>query len=46
MYEKMLEYAKKHHLQLIGNAYERGLNDFAISNENEYVTQILIKIKE
>ena len=29
-----------------GYAYEKGLNDFAICNENEYVTQILIKIKE
>ena len=26
-------------------AYEKGLNDFAISDENEYVTQILIKIE-
>lgn len=46
MYEKMLEYAEANHLQLTGYAYEKGLNDFAISNENEYVTQILIKIKE
>ncbi len=46
IYEKMLEYAEKNHLQLTGYAYEKGLNDFAISNKNEYVTQILIKIKE
>ncbi len=46
MYEKMLKYARKHQLQLIGYAYEKGLNDFAICNENEYVTQILIKIKD
>ncbi len=46
MYEKMLEYAQNNSLQLTGYAYEKGLNDFAISNENEYVTQILIKIKE
>ncbi len=45
MYEKMLEYAQKNQLQLTGYAYEIGLNDFAICNENEYVTQILIKIK-
>lgn len=45
MYEKMLEYAQKHHLQLTGYAYERGLNDFSICDENEYVTQILIKIQ-
>lgn len=46
MYGKMLEYAKENHLQLTGYAYEKGLNDFAICNENEYITQILIKIKE
>ncbi len=46
MYEKMLEYAEKNNLQLTGDAYEKGLNDFAISNEEEYVTQILIKIEE
>lgn len=46
MYEKMLEYAEKCNLQLTGYAYEKGLNDFAISDKNEYVTQILIKIKE
>ena len=45
-YEKMLQYAEENHLQLTGYAYEKGLNDFAICNENEYVTQILIKIKE
>ena len=46
MYEEMFKYAQKHHFELTGYAYERGLNDFAISNENEYVTQILIKIKD
>lgn len=46
IYEKMLEYAQKHNLILIGYAYEKGLNDFAISSESEYMTQILIKIKE
>ena len=45
MYEKMLEYAQEHHLKLTGYAYEKGLNDFAICSENEYITQILIKIK-
>lgn len=46
MYEKMLEYAQKHNLELTGFAYEKGLNDFAICDENEYITQILIKIQE
>ena len=45
MYEKMLKYAQEHHLKLTGYAYEKGLNDFAICGENEYITQILIKIK-
>lgn len=46
MYEKMLKYSEENYLKLTGYAYENGLNDFAICNENEYVTQILIKIKE
>lgn len=46
MYEKMLEYAREHHCELTGYAYEKGLNEFAIHDENEYVTQILVKIKE
>jgi len=45
IYKKMLEYAEENKLELTGYAYEKGLNDFAICNENEYVTQILIKIK-
>ena len=42
----MLKYAKEHSIELVGYAYERGLNDLAINDENKYVTQILIKIKE
>ena len=33
MYEKMLEYAQNNSLQLTGYAYEKGLNDFAISTK-------------
>ncbi len=44
MYTKMLEYAKKNHLELTGYAYEIGLNEFVISNEEEYITKIMIKI--
>ena len=29
-----------------GYAYEVGLNDFVISNPNDYVTKIMIKIEE
>ena len=42
----MLEYAQQHNLELTGFAYEKGLNDFAICDENEYITQILMKIQE
>ena len=33
MYEKMLQYAKEHHLELEGYAYEMGLNDLVIQDE-------------
>lgn len=46
MYQKMLDYSKKHDLELTGYAYEVGLNDFVISNPNDYVTKIMIKIEE
>lgn len=46
IYEKMVDYAQTNHLELTGNAYEQGINDFAISCEEDYVTQIKIKIKE
>lgn len=44
LYEKMLSFAKKYHLTLTGYAFERGLNDFVIKDDNEYVTQIMIAI--
>lgn len=44
MYEKMLNYADVHNLKLTGYAYERGMNDFAIKDENAYMTQIMINI--
>lgn len=44
LYEKMMTYANENQLLLTGNAYEMGINDFAISDEKDYVTQILIKI--
>lgn len=46
MYQKMLDYAQKHDLKLTGYAYEAGLNDFVISNLNDYITKIMIKIEE
>ena len=46
MYEKMIDYARKNNLSLTGYAYEIGLNEFAISNLEEYVTKFMIKIDE
>ncbi len=49
--KNILEHKKKNlklasNLKLIGNAYEIGLNDFAITQIDEYVTKIIIKIDE
>lgn len=43
LYQKMLDYAAANNLKLQGNCYEMGLNEFAISSEEEYVTQIEIQ---
>lgn len=44
LYEHMFEYANKHGLELEGNCYEMGLNEFAISSMDEYVTRVEIRI--
>lgn len=46
MYNKLLEYADKQHLQLSGYAYEIGLNEFLIAQPDDYITKIAIRIKE
>lgn len=46
MYEKMIAYAHQNNLLLTGYAYEIGLNEFAISSPEEYVTKFMIKIEE
>ena len=46
MYQKIMEYAKAHHIQLTGYAYEIGLNEFVIQDPQDYITQITIKIDE
>ena len=43
---KMLQYAREHHLELEGYAYEMGMNDLVIQDEGEFLTRILIKLKE
>lgn len=45
-YEKILAFAAEHHFALTGYAYEIGLNEFAISNEEDYVTRIMIKVEK
>lgn len=42
VYEKMLSFANENNLTLSGYSFECGLNEFAISSEEEYVTQIEI----
>lgn len=46
LYEKMLIFTKTNNLTLDGYSFERGINEFAISNMNEYVTQIEIHCKQ
>lgn len=44
-YGKILDYAKENNLELEGYAYEKSLNEFVVKNYEEYITQIMIKIK-
>lgn len=46
LYEKMLSFARDRKLTLSGCAFECGLNEFAISSEDEYITQIEIWCQE
>ncbi len=46
MYEKLIYYAVQNNLLLTGYAYEIGLNEFAISSPEEYVTKFMVKIDE
>lgn len=45
LYGKMLEYARLHRLHLTGYAFEYGINDFMIASDEEYITQIAIRIQ-
>lgn len=46
VYEKMLAYAKTHGLELTGYIYEMGLNEFVIQKPEDYMTQVMILIRE
>lgn len=43
---KIIEICEENRLELKGYAYEIGLNEFAISKPEEYVTKFMIKIEE
>lgn len=45
MYEALLAYANKHQLKLTGHAYEIGLNEFAITSKDDYITKFMIKVE-
>ena len=44
-YKQIIEFSKKNNLEMTGYAYEMGMNEFALSDEKDYVTKIMIKIK-
>ena len=46
MYEKMITFARQNNIMLTGYAYEIGLNEFAISTPEEYITKFMIRIEE
>lgn len=44
-YQKIIEFAKANNLAMTGYAYEMGINEFALSREEDYVTKISIRIE-
>lgn len=44
-YNEILSYAREHHIELYGYAYETGINETVIDSIDEYITQIDIPIK-
>lgn len=45
VYEKILKFADRNKLHLIGNAYEIGLNEIAVKNKKDYITRILTQVE-
>ena len=45
VYERILKFADRNKLCLMGNAYEMGLNEIAVKNKKDYITRILIQIE-
>lgn len=45
-YRNIMEYAKENGIEFTGYSYEEGLNELVARGEEEYVTQIMIRVKE
>lgn len=45
-YGEIVEYAEENNLTLVGYSFEIGMNDFAISDMEDYITQIMIRVEE
>lgn len=45
-YRRITDFAEKNNLRLTGYAYETGLNEFAISKEEDYVTKITVRAEK
>lgn len=46
LYEEIFAYVDDNFLEMLGPAFEIGINEFAISNADEYVTQVMVMVKE
>lgn len=46
LYAKMLAEAERMGVRLTGFAFEAGMNDFAIADDEEYITKVFIKIED
>ena len=45
-YDEIVRYAEENNLTLVGYSFEIGMNDFAISDMEDYITQIMIRVEE
>ena len=45
-YEAILAYARDHELTLTGFAYEKGVNELVIQQDEDYITQIEIPVQD
>ena len=45
-YVEIVKYAEENNLTLVGYSFEIGMNDFAISDMEDYITQIMIRVEE